>query len=333
MSARPPPPADAALAAPALAAAPSVTITNGLVTARVLTPDADKGFYRGTRFDWSGAIASLTYKDREFYGPWFTKTAASVQDFTYDGEDIIAGLNTMMTGPADEFDTSGPLGWDTARVGGVVIKIGVGALRKADAEYSKFHPLEIVDPGQRTIRVGPDTVTFTQDLDAGGYAYRYEKTLTLPEGAGRLVIEHRLRNLGEQAFTTSVYNHNFLTFGGGGIGDGLSIEAPFQIATTRTPAPEAAVIRGARFEYLKPLVGRDQVSAPLTGFGDQASDNHIRIADTRRGMAVTFKGDRPLTRVELWSIRSVVSFEPFVTLTVAPGQEVRWSYVYDYEAP
>jgi hypothetical protein len=50
-------------------------------------------------------------------------------------------------------------------------------------------------------------------------------------------------------------------------------------------------------------------------------------------MAVTFQGDRPLTHVELWSIRSVVSVEPFVGLSVAPGEEVSWTYAYDYEAP
>lgn len=324
---------DAVPTAPALAAAPSVLLTNGLVTARVLKPDADHGFYRGTRFDWSGAVASLVYRDREFYGPWFHKTSDQVHDFAYEGDDIVAGPNTMMLGPADELDTSGPLGWDAAPIGGVAVKIGVGAVRKTEAVYSKFRKLEIVDPGVRVLTVGANTASFVHELTAAGVGYRYEKILTLPDGAARMAIEHRLKNTGAQVFTTSVYNHNFLTFGGDGIGDGLSIEAPFAFASSQPPAADAAVIRGARLEYLKPLIDRDLVAAPLTGFGDQASDNHIRIADARRGMAVTFRGDRPLTRVELWSIRTVVSFEPFVTLTIQPGQEVRWSYVYDYEAP
>jgi hypothetical protein len=34
-------------------------ITNGLVTAKLYLPSADKGFYRSTRFDWSGAIYGL----------------------------------------------------------------------------------------------------------------------------------------------------------------------------------------------------------------------------------------------------------------------------------
>lgn len=318
---------------PALAAAPSLTLTNGLVMARVLIPDAGHGFYRGTRFDWAGAVASLVYRGREFYGPWFHQTSENVHDFAYDGDQIVAGANTMMLGPADEFDTASPLGWDSGPVGGVAVKIGVGALRKPEAAYSKFRKLEIVDPGVRTLAADADSASFVHELEAAGYAYRYEKVLSLPEGAAELVIEHRLKNTGASAFTTSVYNHNFLTFGGEGVGDGLSIEAPFAFASDHPPAADAAVIRGKRVEYLRALAGEDCVSAPLTGFGDQASDNRIRTVDARRGMAVTFQGDRPLTRVELWSIRTVVSFEPFVTLTVEPGQEVSWRYLYVYEAP
>ncbi len=77
---------------PAVAAAPlGERSSNGLITARILLPDAQKGFYRGTRFDWSGGAHSLAYRGQEFYGPWFDKTSASVRDFAYDGEHIIAG--------------------------------------------------------------------------------------------------------------------------------------------------------------------------------------------------------------------------------------------------
>jgi hypothetical protein len=71
---------------------------------------------------------------------------------------------------------------------------------------------------------------------------------------------------------------------------------------------------------------------PLEGFGSTAADNAMRVSDGRTGAAVAFQGDQPLTRVQLWSIRSVAAVEPFVTLTVDPGREVRWSYSYLYEA-
>lgn len=40
---------------------PQAKISNGLVRAKLYLPDSGNGFYRGTRFDWSGVIYSLEY--------------------------------------------------------------------------------------------------------------------------------------------------------------------------------------------------------------------------------------------------------------------------------
>ena len=40
-------------------AVPEAEITNGTLRVRVYLPDATTGFYRGTRFDWSGVIGDL----------------------------------------------------------------------------------------------------------------------------------------------------------------------------------------------------------------------------------------------------------------------------------
>ncbi len=47
---------------------PSAKITNGLITATLHLPDAQKGYYRGTRFDWSGVMPSLEYKGHQYFG-------------------------------------------------------------------------------------------------------------------------------------------------------------------------------------------------------------------------------------------------------------------------
>ena len=41
-------------------------------------------------------------------------------------------------------------------------------------------------------------------------------------------------------------------------------------------------------------------------------------------------GDRPLSRVALWSIRSVLSIEPFVDMTIEPTRQFSWKYTYRY---
>jgi hypothetical protein len=45
---------------------PQAEITNGELRAKVYLPDACRGFYRGTRFDWSGIVSSLEYKGHNF---------------------------------------------------------------------------------------------------------------------------------------------------------------------------------------------------------------------------------------------------------------------------
>src|SRR3974390_2796609 len=41
---------------------PRTEITNGQLHVKLYLPDAKGGYYRATRFDWSGVIASLEYK-------------------------------------------------------------------------------------------------------------------------------------------------------------------------------------------------------------------------------------------------------------------------------
>jgi hypothetical protein len=44
---------------------PEAAISNGPISARLYLPDAAKGYYRGTRFDWSGVIYSLKYQGHD----------------------------------------------------------------------------------------------------------------------------------------------------------------------------------------------------------------------------------------------------------------------------
>ena len=88
---------------------PQTQLSNGQIRVTVNLPDAAKGFYKGTRFDWSGVIENVEYQGHSFYGLWFQKTDPAVHDFEYRGADIVAGPCTAITGPAEEF---GVLGYD-----------------------------------------------------------------------------------------------------------------------------------------------------------------------------------------------------------------------------
>src|SRR5213593_1688217 len=46
---------------------PQAVISNGQIRAKLYLPDPNDGFYRSTRFDWSGAVLSLEYAGHNFY--------------------------------------------------------------------------------------------------------------------------------------------------------------------------------------------------------------------------------------------------------------------------
>lgn len=314
---------------------PTAEITNGSLSATLYLPDARDGFYRGTRFDWSGVISRLTYEGHNFFGPWFTKFDPSVRDFTYDGTDIIAGRESAVTGPVEEFSTDGQgLGFAEAPPGGTFLKIGVGVLRKPTdgAAYSMFRSYDIVDGGIWNVSPTRDSVTFMHDVvdTASGYGYRYVKTVRLTTGKPEMVIDHRLTNRGSKPIISTVYNHNFLVLDGLAPGPELTIDAPFALQTPRPLDPAMATVEGRRFRYAKTLVERERVSTPLQGFGGAATDYDFKIQNARLGVGMRITGDRPLSSLALWSIRSVMALEPFIAMTITPGQDFTWKYSYEF---
>jgi hypothetical protein len=313
--------------------APQTEISNGHVRVKLYLPDAANGYYRGTRFDWSGVIGSLKYKDHEYYGPWFDAVDPTVHDYRYEGSRIIASTCSGITGPAEEFQTHGTaLGWDEAKPGGTFVKIGVGVLRKDNASYDFVKQYEIVDPGKWTVAQHPDSVEFTQELSdpASGYGYVYHKTVRLIAGKPEMVLEHRLQNTGRRPIQSAVYNHNFLVLDRQPIGPDFVVTFPFPLQSPSPPDPGLAEIRGSQFIYLKLLQNQDRVEAPLEGFSGSPKDNDIRIENRKVGVGVRMVGDHPLSHVNLWSIRTVLAVEPFITTTIPPGGQFSWKVSYEY---
>ena len=308
---------------------PQAEITNGLIKAKLYLPDAAKGYYLGTRFDWSGVIYSLEYQRHNYYGPWFDGRDPKIRDFSYVGAQIIAGPCSAITGPVDEFQA---MGFDDAKPGGTFLKIGVGALRKDDRPYTQYSLYEIANQGKWTVRKRRDSVEFTHVLsDApSGYGYVYRKTVRLIAGKPEMALEHSLKNTGKRTIRGTVYNHNFLTLDKQPPGPDFTISVPYQIQTSRPPNKDLAEIRGARIVYLKTLQDRDVVSTPVQGFGASAGDHEIRIENSKVGAGMRIVGDRPLSNNSLWSIRTVLAIEPFVALDSPPGGEFSWKTTYEY---
>jgi hypothetical protein len=191
---------------------PSADISNGVIKAKICLPDQQNGFYRSTRFDWSGVVCHMEYKGKVFYSPWWYKLDLMTYDFDYDDKGVISAPFTAMAGPGEEFNSQGgPLNFADAPFGGTFIKIGVGVLRKPKEgepsipprplraappaaaagggigapagggrgaqggpdRYDHSRVYEIVDPGRWTVRKSRDSVEFTQEIDDKADGYGY----------------------------------------------------------------------------------------------------------------------------------------------------------------
>ena len=318
------------------AESPSVSISNGQIAAKVYLPDGSAGFYRSTRFDWSGVIGSLTYKGHDYYGNWFSRvdSAPAFYDFNYDDTGIVSAPFTAMVGPGEEFNTDRKaLGFDEAKPGGTFVKIGVGVLRKPDdSKYDHSKAYEIVDSGKWSVKHTRDSVTFVQELHdpVSGYGYLYTKIIRLAQGKPEMTIDHSLKNLGSKPITGTVYDHNFWTLDKVAPGPGLLIRFPFQLKSSRPIDPNLAEISGNEFIYKKELAGKDRVTANLQGFGASADDYDFRVENAKAGAGVRIRGDHPLTNIALWSIRTVMAVEPYIAMEIAPQSDFTWKYIYDY---
>jgi hypothetical protein len=317
---------------PSLRAAdfPQAEISNGQITAKVYLPDAKNGYYRSTRFDWSGAVYSLQYQGHNFYGPWFDRIDPNVINWVYQGSEIVSGPCSALEGPVDEFQTE--LGWKDAQPGGTFIKIGVGVLRKSGTDYNRYFPYEVVDSGKWSVKKHKDSIEFQQELSdpVSGYGYMYRKVVRLAKGKPEMVIERSLKNTGKREMQSTVYDHNFVVLDKQPPGPDFTFEVPFQIQSSRPPNKELAEVRGNEIVYRKPLSGEDQVAVPIQGFSDNAKDTEIVITNKKVGAGVRISGDRPLVRDLLWSIRTVLAVEPYIAIDIQPGSVFTWKNTYVY---
>ncbi len=294
---------------------PEAAISNGIVEAKVYLPDAKNGFYRATRFDWTGVIPSLKYNGHEYFGQWYA---------THNPEH-----HDAIQGPVDAFD---PIGYDSASVGDTFIKVGVGTLKKNNTNPYRFSTrFEIVDGGQWKVKSKKDRVEFTHLLnDGNGYGYRYKKTVRLVKGSPVLLLEHGLKNTGRRAIETNTFNHNFFMIDQQTTGPDFTVSLPFSI--TSDPAGKALMsFNGSKMNYLAELQkGQSTMEYPKGFSGDRVDEYDFRIENNKTGAGVRITADKPLSNFMFWSVPSTLSPEPFITVKADPGEEFKWTIKYEF---
>ena len=299
---------------------PKARIGNTSMQAIVFLPNAQNGYYRGPRFDWSGVIGCASLNGHTFFGEWFSR---------YDpvGNDAI-------TGPAEEFrHPTSELGYDDAAPGDSFVKIGVGLLRRVDGKPYRFGgDYPIVDHGTWTVKSSSRSITFRQVLHSGlGYGYVYEKTLSFDKHGTVLTLTHRLRNTGSKPLDTEVYNHDFFMVDHQPMGPGTEVRLPFVPAMDH-PLPASAVLDGKTVRIVSPLEPRHGIGAYVTGFSSSSSDFDFTFEDTAHGVGVEETADSPLVRMYLWGTPKTLCPEGYIGIHVAPGQSQSWTLHYRFYA-
>ncbi len=293
---------------------PQATIANGGVTATLYLPNAQNGYYRGVRFDWSGAFKNLDYAGHRYVDVWFDAANPRNHD--------------AICGPVEEFT---PLGYDRAKPGETFVKIGVGVLRKPDEKaYSFATDYAIAEPGRWAVDKHNDRVTFRHDLaDQTGYAYRYTKTVALSKNKPELVLTHRLENTGRKPIETSVYNHNFFVIDNEPTGPGVEVRFPFAVKGEGKGFGTLINTDGNKLTYSRELNADEFVySAGLQGFGPTEADYDIRIENKKTGAGVQATADQSLEKLVFWACSTTSCPEPYIHLQAAPGQTVSWTIRY-----
>lgn len=289
---------------------PRLQLDNGYLQVSIYLPDAERGYYRGTRFDWSGIIGRVVYAGHRFYAPLR-------EQHDPHGHDSIGG-------PAGEFAMQNPMGFAEAQPGESFVKIGVGLLAKGDSEEYHFHgDYRLLRAGEWQVEHGPRQVEFTQELEGDrGWAYRYRKIIRLQTGKPVFEIEQRLENSGEKTIDIEYYNHNFTLIDDVPYGPDYRVEFPF---ATEQPMPigDIARFRGNTVE-VDTALGEKSLWLPLFEGADPGNYNAARVRNIRTGAAVEFRSDEPITRMVFWAVERAVCPEPFIHIRLEPGQSRSW---------
>lgn len=291
-----------------------ITIKNDTLKITLHAPDGEKGYYRGTRFDWAGVFSSIEYKGCNYAEEWFEGYSPVRHD--------------AVCGPAEEF---GPIGFDDVAPGKPFLKIGVGMLEKMEGEYDRFKLHNIVDPGRRTLEVTENSIIQGHMLESEqGYAYEYLKTIEIT-GSDSFRIGHKLTNKGSKTLKSDVYNHNFFTLGLLQTGASRQLDFPFkpegdwraeylEVGFTQTGIRFARTLQKGESVYTGNI---HEQGCVMTG-----SPNAFVLKETQTGLGVSAECSLPMTKAVFWAYHLIACVEPYIDFCIAPEESFSFDIKY-----
>lgn len=279
---------------------------------------------------------------------------ANVLRAQLDGRDFLyspvgGGALTYLGGLPMEFDIGqeafqpDPPGYNEGANGDPFLKIGVGILRRDTSAYNFSTNYPVVELARTTATWARDRVHFVQTLsgNAKGYSCRLEEDLIVKND--RLIMSYNLRNAGTKRFTAEQYLHNFVCFSGRTVGPNVKVSFPYAFTASPDvtpwslpgkvrsilPAAQPDVVRIANaVVYLNKIssVPKIWIYKPPEYTGPDL----LAAEHTETSQRLIIEASIPATYVGIWTTDYQVSPEQFLQITLAPGEEARFTRTYTF---
>ena len=269
--------------------------------------------YKGSRFDWSGKISSIRFKDL----PLTTIEDAGSKDVNFLGKGLY-----------NEFGITNPVGYNETPKGGWFHKIGVGLLKKEHKQYL-FHRKHVIRPAHFDITYEDRKIIIICKSElVNGYSYILKKEISISENS--FTINYFLHNTGEKKIITDEYVHNFMAINNALIGEDYTLKFPFPINSSlfdETVNSENKVEIGLDNVTFNKTPKKQFFFSNLTG-GKELQAEWI-LTNLKANVGIKEFGSFKTDKINLWGWKHVISPELFFKISVDPKETVEWSRKFD----
>ena len=265
--------------------------------------------YKGSRFDWSGKISSIRFKDL----PLTTIEDTSSKDVNFLGKGLY-----------NEFGITSPVGYNETPMGGWFHKIGVGLLKKEHKDYL-FHRNHLIKPARFDIAYEDRKIKIICKSELiNGYSYILKKEITVSENS--FTINYSLHNTGEKKIITDEYVHNFMAINNALIGEDYTLKFPFPINSSlfdETVNSENKVEIGLDNVTFNKTPEKQFFFSNLTGGKELQAE--WMLTNLKTGVGIKEIGNFKTNKINLWGWGHVISPELFFKISVDPKKTIEWS--------
>jgi hypothetical protein len=132
----------------------------------------------------------------------------------------------------------------------------------------------------------------------------------------------------EKRIVTTVYCHNFLSLSPGS----EHWQSPrLHLERGKTTSRNWCWSKNWQ-DHPAPMPVGASTQSLMTGFG-KAADDDFTVTNSKTGFGERIRADQPIAKINMWSISTTYSLEPYIAIALKPGETKRWTYTYDLFGP